>query len=233
MSTLERIAPAMRVILLGPPGAGKGTQAKFLASKVGVPHIASGDLFRYHQLRGTSLGQKAKEHMSQGILVPDDVTIAMVLERVQSPESRNGFLLDGFPRNMVQVEALGKALAAVGMEIDRAVLIMVPMEELVRRLSGRLICRNCQAIYHRKMVLPKTPNVCDRCGDELYRRPDDTSKEVRVRIQVYEDETAPLIDHYRCQGKLVEVDGVGTIEEVGLRALESLLIGQNMVEQGF
>ena len=214
-SSVGRVAPSMRLILLGPPGAGKGTQAKMLAENLGVPHIASGDLFRYHQREGTPLGLKAMEYMSQGLLVPDEITITMVLEQILPPPGQKGFLLDGFPRNQVQARALDEALAGRGQEIDRTILIKVTPEELVRRLGGRLVCQQCQAPYHRETEPPKTPGKCDLCGGELYQRQDDTPEAVRVRIRVYRDETEPLIEYYSQPGKLVEVDGVGTVEEVG------------------
>ena len=222
MSTVERAAPTMWLILLGPPGAGKGTQAKMLAEDLGVAHIASGDLFRYHQRKGTPLGLKATEYMSHGLLVPDEITIAMVLEQVSPPVGPKMFLLDGFPRNLVQAWALDEALADRGQEVDRAVLMRVPREELVRRLGGRLVCRQCQAPYHKETSPPATPGVCDLCGGELHQRQDDTPEAVRVRIQVYQDETEPLIEYYRQAGKLVEVDGEGTVGEVGQRLLVSL-----------
>ncbi len=212
----------MRALLLGPPGAGKGTQAKMLAESLGVPHVASGDLFRYHQRQGTPLGLKAAEYMSQGLLVPDEITIAMVLERILPPLGQVGFLLDGFPRNLVQAQALDEALAGRGQALNRVVLIRVPQEELIKRLSGRLVCRQCQAPYHRDNASPKTPGKCDLCGGELYQRQDDTPEAVRVRIQVYQNETEPLVAFYSRSEKLVAVDGMGTVEEVGQRLLRSL-----------
>ena len=212
----------MRLVLLGPPGAGKGTQAKLLAESLGVSHIASGDLFRHHQRKGTPLGLKVMEYMSQGLLVPDDITIAMILEQVLSPVGQKGYLLDGFPRNLVQAEALNEALAGRGHEIYRAILVQVPQEELVRRLSGRLVCSNCQAPYHKETAPPSAEGKCDVCGWELYQRDDDTPESVRVRVKVYHDETVPLIEYYSRIGKLVEVDGTGAVEEVGQRLLQSL-----------
>ena len=208
---------------MGPPGAGKGTQAKIvLAGIPGAEHIASGDLFRYHQREGTPLGLKAAEYMSQGLLVPDEITIAMVLERVLPPGGRDGFLLDGFPRNLAQAGALDETLDGRGLKIDKAFHIIVPTEELVLRLSGRLVCRECQAPYHVDNAPPKVQGVCDRCGGQLYQREDDTSDAVRVRIQVFQDETQPLVEYYRRSGKLVDVDGMGTMEEVAQRLVEAL-----------
>jgi adenylate kinase len=215
----------IHLVLLGPPGAGKGTQAKILAEALGLAHIASGDLFRYHQRKGTPLGLKAVEYMSQGLLVPDEITIAMVLEQDLLPVGGRAFLLDGFPRNYAQAQALDENLAGRGQHIDRAMLIKVSQDELVRRLSGRLVCRQCQAPYHEETAPPKTPGKCDLCGGELYQRQDDTPEAVRVRIRVYEAETEPLIGHYRRAGKLAEVDGVGTVEEVGQRLLGALQDG--------
>ena len=222
MSLAERAVSTMRLILIGPPGAGKGTQAKMLVKHLGVSHIASGDLFRYHQREGTPLGLKATHYMSQGLLVPDEITIAMVLEQILPPACHEGFLLDGFPRNLTQAQALDESLAGRGWDIDLVTLIKVPHEELVRRVSGRLVCRQCQAPHHMETAQPKTPGRCDLCGGELHQRSDDTPEAVRVRIQVYQDEADRLVEYYSRAGKLVEVDGVGTLEEVGSRILRSL-----------
>ena len=221
MSSVER-KTKRPLILLGPPGAGKGTHAKMLAEHLGVSHIASGDLFRDHQKQGTPLGLKATEYMNHGILVPDEITIAMVLERILPPGGSTAVLLDGFPRNLAQGQALDEALAARGVEIDRVVLITVPKEELARRLGGRLVCRGCQAPYQAETAPPKVSGKCYLCGGELYQRADDTPKAIKVRIQVYQDETQPLVQHYSGAGKVVEVDGVGTVEEVGHRLLRCL-----------
>lgn len=216
------MAVAKRLVLLGPPGAGKGTQAKVLAENLGLLHIASGDLFRYHQQKGTPLGLKTMEYMSQGLLVPDEITIAMVLEQVLSPAALRGALLDGFPRNLTQAQVLDDALEDRGMAIDRAILVSVPEQELIRRLSGRLVCRRCQTPYHPITAPPEVEGRCDRCQGELYQRQDDTADAIMVRIQVYRDDTAPLIDHYQGTGKLAEVNGVGTVEEIGQRLLQSI-----------
>lgn len=212
----------MRAVLLGPPGAGKGTQAKLLAQRLNIPHIASGDLFRTHQERGTPLGLKAREYMERGVLVPDEITIAMVLEHILSLDRDEGFILDGFPRNLNQAEALDRALRERGRELDRVLYIRVSEGELVRRLSGRLVCRRCQTPYHLESSPPRNPGRCDVCGGELYQREDDTPEAVRRRIQVYQTETAPLVEYYRRAGKLVEVEGEGPLEEVNRRLLESL-----------
>jgi adenylate kinase len=222
LSSNKIATEAKRLILLGPPGAGKGTQAKMLAEELGLAHISSGDLFRHHQQQGTPLGLKTVEYVSHGLLVPDEITIAMVLERVLQPVGGTPFLLDGFPRNLVQAEALDDGLGGRGYRVDRVILIKVPQEELVTRLSGRLVCRQCQTPYHEHTAPPETPGKCDRCGGELYQREDDTTEAVKVRIQVYHDETEPLVQYYTRTGILVEIDGVGRVDEVGHRLLESL-----------
>ena len=222
MSSVESTAKTRRLVVLGPPGAGKGTQANLLAGQLGISHVASGDLFRDHQRKGTPLGVKAMEYMNQGLLVPDEITIAMVLEEILTPVSQVGVLLDGFPRNLAQAKALDEALAYRGQEIDKVLQIKVSMDETLRRLEGRLVCRQCEAPYHREAAPPKVSEVCDLCGGELYQRQDDAPEAVRTRILVYRDETEPLVDHYSRAGKLVEVDGVGTVQEVGQRLLGAL-----------
>ena len=217
MRSVEAPARAKRLILLGPPGSGKSTQAKILAGNLGVEPIASGDLFRSHQQEGTPLGVKAAEYMSQGLLVPDEVTIAMVLERIQ-PLGQSGYLLDGFPRNQVQAQAL----EAADHEIDGVLLIKVPHGELVRRLSSRLLCKQCQSPYERDHSSSEVPEKCNRCGGDLYQRQDDTPEAVSVRIRVYGEETCPLVDYYTKAGKLVAVDGEGTVEEIAQRLRESV-----------
>ncbi len=208
-----------RLIILGPPGAGKGTQAKKLTEVLQVPHIASGNLFRQHRGKGTPLGIKAGEYMSNGLLVPDEITIAMVMERIQPPQDMEGYLLDGFPRNMVQAEALDD-MAATGKPIDHVILISVPDDQLVTRLSGRQVCMDCQASYHTETAPPATPGRCDDCGGVLFQRDDDRPEAVRVRIRVYNEETQPMLDHYARSGKLVEVDGLGPVDEVAERLLK-------------
>ncbi len=224
MATSE-ISLARRVVLLGPPGAGKGTQAKQILDAIpGVSHISTGDLFRRHQREGTELGKKAAEYMSQGALVPDEVTIAMVLNQTLPPDSPDGFLLDGFPRNLNQAQSLDDALNSESIGIDRVVHMMVPVEELVKRLGGRMICRQCQVPYHRDNAPPKAEGVCDSCGGEVYQRDDDKPEAIRTRIQVYQNETQPLVDYYRQQGNIVDVDGIGPVEEVKVRLMEALKI---------
>ena len=212
----------MRVILLGPPGAGKGTQAGILAEGAKVAHVASGDLFRKHLGQGTELGKLAKTHMDKGELVPDDVTIRMVLERIAEPDAAAGYVLDGFPRTMEQAKALDEALSTRGQHIDKAPLVEVDTEELVRRLAGRWICRKCQTPYHELSAPPKQRGVCDACGGELYQRDDDKPEVVRARLETYERQTAPLIGYYEKQGKLVRVNGQQPVEQVTSNLLRAV-----------
>ena len=221
MSTREIETLPRRLIILGPPGAGKGTQAKKLTEMLRVPHIASGNLFRHHRSKGTPLGIKAGEYMNDGLLVPDEITIAMVLERIQPPLDTEGYLLDGFPRNMFQAKALDD-MAARGEPVDYAILISVPDDELVTRLSGRQVCGSCQASYHTETAPPSAPGLCDDCAGELFQREDDRPEAVRVRIRVYGEETQPMLDHYARCGKLVEVDGLGRVDEVAERLLKAM-----------
>ena len=193
-----------------------------LAEMLGVAHVAPGDLFRNHQRQGTPLGLKSIEYMSHGLLVPDDITIAMVMERILPPLCEKGFLLDGFPRNPVQARALDEALAARGQELSLVFLMKVSEEELVSRLNGRLVCRQCEAPYHREAAPPGTLGRCDLCSGELYQREDDMPEAVRVRIQVYQEETEPLVQYYSKAGKLVDVDGRGSVDKVGQRLLAGL-----------
>ena len=203
-----------RVVLLGAPGAGKGTQAALLAQHWGVAHIASGDLFRKHLGEGTELGMLAKTYMDKGELVPDDVTIRMVLERMSEPDAANGYVLDGFPRTLEQASALDAALSEKGQGIVSAPLIEVDIEELVRRLAGRWICRSCQAPYHEMSNPPKDADRCDACQGELYQRDDDKPEVVRVRLTTYERQTAPLIEYYDAQGKLTRINGQREVGQV-------------------
>jgi adenylate kinase len=202
------------IIFLGAPGAGKGTQAARLAGELGLVHIATGDLFRQALEQGTELGLKAKSYMEKGVLVPDQITISLVLERLSANDSAGGAILDGFPRNLEQAQALDQALAQEGKTIDTAVYIKVAEEELLRRLSGRRICRRCQTPYHVTDSPPKVPGRCDKCGGELYQRPDDNEESIRKRLEVYFAETAPLIDYYVKKGKLLEIDGEGGMAQV-------------------
>ncbi len=204
----------MVVILMGPPGAGKGTQAERLARLLDVPHVASGDIFRENVRNDTPLGRLAKGYMERGDLVPDDVTIAMVIDRLSQPDCAHGALLDGFPRTVTQAEALDARLAELGWCIHVVPYIRVSEDVLLRRLSGRWICRNCGAVYHIEFNPPARPGVCDVCGGSLYQRPDDKPETARERLRVYFEQTAPVLAYYSRQGLLVEVDGERSIEEV-------------------
>ena len=217
----------MYIILLGAPGAGKGTQAANLARELNLVHIATGDLFRQALEQKTELGLQAKAYMEKGALVPDELTIKMVRERLSAPDCQRGAILDGFPRNLPQAEALDMALARQGKRIDKVVYIKVAEEELLKRLSGRWLCRNCQTPYHAVDSPPKVWGKCDKCGGELYQRPDDTQETVRKRLQVYFVETAPLIEYYTKTGKMLEVDGEGSIGEVGSRIVSALKTRRN------
>ncbi len=212
----------MYIILLGAPGAGKGTQAVMLAERLNLVQVASGDLFRRALQQETELGIKAKSYMEKGQLVPDEITIQMVLERLSAPDCTEGAILDGFPRNTQQAEALDKALAQQSQAIDRVVYIKVSEGTLLNRLSGRWICRNCQAPYHAVDSPPQAAGRCDRCGGELYQRPDDTVETVKKRLEVYFAETSPLIDYYNRADKLLEVNGEGSVAEVNRRILAAL-----------
>jgi adenylate kinase len=210
------------IIFLGAPGAGKGTQAATVAEKLKLAHIATGDMFREAQKQETELTKQAKGYMEKGMLVPDEITIQMVLERITAPDCERGVIFDGFPRNLEQAKALDEALERQGKMIDSVVYIKVSEAELLERLSGRWICRQCQTPYHMVNSPPRTPGKCDRCGGELYQRPDDTPETVKKRLRVYFAETAPLIDYYARAGKLLEVGGEGSVDEVRERILTSL-----------
>lgn len=200
------------VILLGPPGAGKGTQAARLAAALAVPHVSTGDLFRQNLSTGTELGERARRYMEAGELVPDDLVLDMLFERVAQPDCREGYLLDGFPRTLPQAEALE---ARLGDGVDHcAVLIDVPEEALVERMSGRLTCSQCGAVFHRRHDPPRVEGVCDRCGGALIQRSDDREEVVRERLSVYQRQTRPVVDYYRGKGVLREVDGRGDPEAV-------------------
>jgi adenylate kinase len=210
------------IILLGAPGAGKGTQAVMLAEKMKLVQVASGDLFRKALQQETELGKKAKVYMEKGQLVPDEITIQMVLERLNTPDCEKGAILDGFPRNIKQAKALDKAMMKLSRAIDKVVYIKVSEGELLKRLGGRWICRNCQAPYHEVDSPPKVAGKCDRCGGELYQRADDNAETVKKRLKVYFSETSPLIDYYKKAGKLVEVNGEGTTAEINQRIATAL-----------
>ncbi|GGJ94003.1 adenylate kinase [Streptomyces camponoticapitis] len=213
----------MRIVLVGPPGAGKGTQAAYLAKNLSIPHISTGDLFRANISRGTDLGVQAKGYMDAGNLVPDEVTIAMALERMGQPDAANGFLLDGFPRNVSQAEALDKALTAEGLHLDAVLDLEVDEDEVVKRIAGRRICRNDSShVFHVTYSPPKKQGVCDECGGELYQRDDDSEETVRTRLEVYHTQTEPIIDHYREQGLVVTISALGKVAEVTERAMAAL-----------
>jgi adenylate kinase len=210
------------IILLGAPGAGKGTQAAMLTEALAVPHVASGDLFRSALQKETPLGLEAKKYMDQGLLVPDEVTIAMVRERLALPDCEEGVILDGFPRTLEQAKALDAALAEEGRAIDKVLYIKVPNEELVARLSERWICRDCQAVYHTIANPPQQAGRCDACGGELYQRSDDKPETVRRRLEVYFEQTMPLIEYYTEIGVLTEVNGDQSISKVQTALLEAI-----------
>ena len=212
----------MYIIFLGAPGAGKGTQAANVAGKLNLVHIATGDLFRLALEQGTELGIKAKSYMERGVLVPDQITIEMVLERLSAPDGGGGIILDGFPRNLEQAQALDEALSKQGKVIDKVVHIKVSKEELLKRLSGRWICRQCQTPYHATDSPPRVLGKCDKCGGELYQRPDDTEESIKKRLEVYSAQTAPLIDYYRRMEKLLEINGEGGVDVVEKRIVTAL-----------
>lgn len=214
----------MYIIFLGAPGAGKGTQAAIVAQKLGLLHLATGDLFRQALEQGTALGIQAKSYMEKGMLVPDDITIKMVLERLSAPDCKSGIILDGFPRNLQQAKSLDQALTQQGKAIDRAVFIKVSEGNLLKRLGGRWICHNCQAPYHEINSPPAVRGKCDACGGELYQRPDDNVETFKKRLRIYSDETTPLIDYYAQADKLVEIDGEGNIEEISQNILAALQV---------
>ncbi|MBQ9063241.1 MAG: adenylate kinase [Eubacterium sp.] len=204
----------MRIIMLGAPGAGKGTQAKMIASEYQIPHISTGDIFRSNIKNGTELGKKAKEYMDQGLLVPDSLTCDLVVDRIAQDDAKNGYVLDGFPRTIPQAEALTEALKARGEAIDYAIDIEVPDENIVTRMSGRRACLGCGATYHIKYNPPKTENVCDACGKELVLRDDDKPETVQKRLDVYHEQTQPLISYYTEAGVLKELDGTQDIDVI-------------------
>ena len=204
----------MEIILMGAPGAGKGTQAAKLVKKYGIPQISTGDMFRAAVKDGTALGKKASEYMSAGKLVPDEVTIGIVRERLSKSDCERGFILDGFPRTVAQAEALGKILAELGKGLTAVLNVNVPSSDLIERAIGRRICKSCGATYHVKFNAPLVENVCDACGGELYQRADDTAETMANRLAVYENSTRPLIDYYKGLGLYAEIDGRQTIDKV-------------------
>lgn len=212
----------MNLILLGGPGAGKGTQAKKLIEKYGIPQISTGDILRAAVKEGTELGRKAKSYMDQGKLVPDELIIDIIEERLKQPDCQKGYMLDGFPRTVVQADALDNLLKRVESKIDHVISIDVDKEELVKRLTGRRTCRQCGAMYHIMFNPPKKEDVCDNCDGELYQRDDDNERTVRSRLDVYEKQTHPLIQYYKQKGLLRPIDGVGSIETIFNKITEIL-----------
>ena len=204
----------MKIIMLGAPGAGKGTQAKKIAEKYGIPHISTGDIFRANIKNGTELGKKAKTYMDQGALVPDELVVDLVVDRVGQEDAKNGYVLDGFPRTIPQAEALDKALAAINDKVDYAINVEVPDENIINRMSGRRACVDCGGTYHIKYNPTKVEGVCDACGGKLILRDDDKPETVKNRLNVYHEQTQPLIDYYSKQGIMKEVDGTLDMEEV-------------------
>lgn len=204
----------MKIIMLGAPGAGKGTQAKQIADKYSIPHISTGDIFRANLKAGTELGKKAKEYMDQGLLVPDELTCDLVMDRIGQDDCRNGFVLDGFPRTIPQAEALDSALAKISQSMDYAIDVDVPDENIVNRMSGRRACLNCGATYHIVSIPTKVEGICDRCGSQVVLRDDDQPETVKKRLDVYHEQTQPLIDYYKKQNILKTVDGTQPMEKV-------------------
>jgi len=215
----------MYIILLGAPGAGKGTQADILSQEMDLPHIASGDLFRQALEERTEVGLLAKSYMDKGELVPDEITIKMILERINQPDCTSGCLLDGFPRTLQQAKVLDEALKEQGKSIDKAIYIEVPNEELVKRLSGRWLCRTCQTPYHIINSPPKTPGKCDKCGGELYQRSDDREETVKDRLNIFFAQTVPILDYYKKQNKLIRVNGNLGMQGVAREIISALKAG--------
>lgn len=204
----------MKIIMLGAPGAGKGTQAKLIGEKYGIPHISTGDIFRANIKNGTALGMEAKSYMDQGLLVPDELTVKILLDRVAQEDCAGGYVLDGFPRTIPQAEVLDKALAELNDKIDHAIDVDVPDENIIKRMSGRRACVGCGATYHIEFIKPKTEGICDDCGQELVLRDDDRPETVGKRLDVYHEQTQPLIDFYNKKGILKTVDGTREMDEV-------------------
>ena len=204
----------MKIIMLGAPGAGKGTQAKMIAEKYSIPHISTGDIFRANIKNGTELGKKAKSYMDKGQLVPDELTLDLIMDRFKQDDCKNGYVLDGFPRTIPQAEALDKALSAIGDSVDYAINVEVPDENIIERMSGRRACVGCGATYHIVYNPTKVEGKCDTCGADLILRDDDKPETVKKRLDVYHEQTQPLIDYYKAKGILKEVDGTVDMKDV-------------------
>lgn len=212
----------LRLVLLGPPGAGKGTQASAIVDKYSIPHISTGDIFRANIKNGTELGKQAEAYMNKGLLVPDELVVSIVKDRLTEEDCKDGFLLDGFPRTVNQAEALDKELKDMNLKLDKVINIEVGKEILIERAIGRRICKSCGSTYHIKFSPPKEENICDKCGGELYQRDDDKVETVEKRIEVYLEQTQPLIDYYDKKDLLLNVDGTKSIEEVFEEIVASL-----------
>lgn len=212
----------MIVVVLGPPGAGKGTQSELLAKRAGLPHVATGNLLREAIARGTPLGLLAKPYIDRGELVPDETMVEIVRERLGESDARRGAILDGYPRTIEQARALNRVLSEQGRKVDRVIYLRIPVEEVVRRIAERYLCPNCGAVYHLETSPPSSPDRCDRCGQQLTQRPDDRPDVVRRRLEVYDRETAPLIDFYRRQNLMTEVDGSAGVDQVHETIVQAL-----------
>ncbi len=212
----------LRVVLLGPPGAGKGTQAKLLQEASGACQVSTGDILRKAVREQTSLGKEAAQYIEKGELVPDRVVLDLVAERLKEEDCKEGFILDGFPRTIAQAEGLGKILKEMRLDLRAVLSIEVPQGVIVQRLAGRRTCRNCEALFHVTFDPPQKEGICDRCGGELFQRKDDREETIEARLRVYEEQTAPLIDYYRGQGILEQIEGVGSVEEIRRRVFTAI-----------
>ena len=215
----------MKIIMLGAPGAGKGTQAKQIAAKYSIPHISTGDIFRANIKNGTELGKKAKTYMDQGALVPDELTCDLVMDRIQQDDCKNGFVLDGFPRTIVQARELESIEKEFDFTIDAIINLDIPQDKLVKRLSGRRTCKECGATFHVEFNPPKVEGVCDKCGGELYQREDESEEAVTIRLDTYNKQTKPLIDYYTMKGTIININGDQPMEDV-FKSIEKSLEGK-------
>jgi adenylate kinase len=215
----------MNIVLLGAPGSGKGTQATRMTDEFGIPQISTGDILRAALKKGTEMGLKAKEYMDKGALVPDDVIIGIMQDRLKEKDAEKGFILDGFPRTIKQAEALDAMLTKMGKALDHVVSVYVSEDELLKRMTGRRTCRSCGAMYHETFGPPKKQGVCDKCGGELYTRDDDKEETIKARFKVYKDSTFPLIDYYKAKKLLRDIEGLGSIDEIYSRIKGALRMG--------